>query len=62
MSETGLEPTNAEANLIFRSEEWDIVHQTLSANRAGTMLKGFKVCERPVPVLCRCRSFFSRKV
>ena len=32
--------------LLFRSEDWNPVHQTLSANRAGTM---FGVCERLVP-------------
>ena len=46
---------------IFRSEDWDLVHRTLSINRSGTMLKGFKVCERPLPVLCCCCSFFSRE-
>ena len=31
---------------IFRSGDWNLVHQTLSANRRGTM---FDVCERLVP-------------
>ena len=26
---------------MFRSEDWDLGHQTLSANRSGTM---FRVC------------------
>ena len=38
-----------------RSENWDLVHQTLSANcnRSGTELD---VHERLVPVMCRCYS------
>ena len=32
------------------SEDYDLVYQTLSANRSGTM---FNMCERLVPVLCR---------
>ena len=38
-------------------EDWDLVHQTLSANCSGTM---FNVCERLVPVLCRCWSYYTR--
>ena len=38
----GLGPSETE---IFRSEDWNLVHQTLSANRGGTM---FDVCERLV--------------
>ena len=33
-------------SLLFRSEDRNLVHQSLSANRAGTM---FGVCERLVP-------------
>ena len=32
---------------IFRAEDWDSVHQTLSPNRSGAM---FDVCERLVSV------------
>ena len=35
------------------SEDWDLVHQALSANRSGSM---FDACERLVPVLCCCCS------
>ena len=41
---------------ISRKEDWDLVHQTLSANRSGTM---FDVCEGLVPVLCRCCSYYT---
>ena len=34
---------------VFRSEDWDLVHQTLSANRSGTM---FDLCEGLVADLC----------
>ena len=36
------------------SEDWDLGHQTLSANPSGTM---FDVCKRLVPVLCCCCSY-----
>ena len=31
-----------------RSEDWDLIHQTLGANRSGAM---FDVCERLSPVV-----------
>ena len=34
---------------VSRSEDWDLVYQTLSANRFGTM---FDLCEGLVAVLC----------
>ena len=37
----------------FRSGDWELVHQTLSANRSGTM---FDVCKRLAPVLRCCCS------
>ena len=40
---------------IFISEDWDLGHQTLSANPSGTMF--VDVCERLVPVLCCCCSY-----
>ena len=42
------------SSLIFMGEDWDLGHQTLSANPSGTM---FDVCERLVPVLCCCCSY-----
>ena len=33
---------------MFRSEDWDVEIQTLSANRSGTI---FDVCERLAPSL-----------
>ena len=38
-----LSRTHRDGNDIFTSEDWNSVHQTLSANRAGAM---FSVCER----------------
>ena len=44
-----MQPTDTE---IFWNEDWDLVHQTLLANRSGRM---FDVWERLVPVIClRC--------
>ena len=37
---------------IFRSEDWDLVQLTLSANRSRMM---FDVCERLFSVQCLCR-------
>lgn len=48
-----MQPTETE---IFWNEDWDLVQQTLLANRSGTMLV---VCERLVPVICRCCSHYT---
>ena len=36
---------------VFRSEDWALDNEILSANRSVTM---FDVCEGLVPVLCSC--------
>ena len=41
---------------MFRSEDWDLVHQTLSANRSGSIID---VCERVIPFLCCCCSYYT---
>ena len=48
--ERGLGPSETE---IFRSEDWNLLHQTLSVNRGSTK---FDVCERLVTAPGRCCS------